>query len=254
MDDAAVIAQLAGARRVVALSHARERTEGVVGVLWRGRSAVAICAHRCELSELPGAIGGLSQLERLDVGDNRISALPELPASLRELYVYDNRLATLPALPKLAVLDANRNQLAALPAIEAIDFVYLAANRLASLPAFRGVRYLNVGENPLGHLAIEDAAIEELRAEKAQLRSLAIERLTGLRELALRGNQLTGLPASIASLTQLRTLDLRGNQLDEVPEALRALPLSKLDLRWNPLRAPPGWLDELSRGGCLVYT
>lgn len=254
MQDAAVIEQLADTRRVVALSHARERTEGVIGVLWRGRSPVALCAHRCELDELPGAIGGLSQLERLDVGDNRLTALPELPPNLRELYVYDNQLATLPALPKLTVLDANRNQLTALPAITGIDFVYLAANRLASPPEIRGVRYLNVSGNPLGHLALEDATIEELRAENAALRSLAIEPLVGLRELALRGNQLTALPASIASLTQLRTLDLRGNQLDEVPDALRALPLTKLDLRWNPLRARPSWLDELSRRGCLVYT
>lgn len=253
MQDAAVIEQLAGARRVVALSHARERTEGVVGVLWRGRSAVAICAHRCELSDLPGAIAGLSQIERLDVGDNRLTALPELPASLRELYVDDNQLAALPALPALTVLDANRNQLAALPAITGIDFVYLARNRLVSVPEIRGVRYLNVSDNPLGHLALEDAAIEELRAENAQLRSLAIERLLGLRELALRGNQLTALPASIAALTQLRTLDLRGNRLDDVPDALRALPLTKLDLRWNPLRARPSWLDELSQRGCLVY-
>ena len=79
----------------------------------RARSAVAICAHRCELSELPGAIGGLSQLERLDVGHNRLTALPELPAAVRELYVHDNQLAALPALPQLTVLDANRNQLAA---------------------------------------------------------------------------------------------------------------------------------------------
>ena len=253
MNDAVVIAQLAGARRVVELSHARERTEGVIGVLWRARSAIAICAHRCELNGLPDAIAALSQLERLDVGDNRITALPELPASLRELYVHDNQLATLLALPRLTVFDANRNQLAELPALTGIDFVYLAANRLTSLPAIRGVRYLNVSNNPLGRLALEDAAIEELRAEQAQLRSLAIERLVGLRELALRGNELTALPASIASLAQLRTLDLRANQLDDVPDALHALPLAKLDLRWNPLRARPGWLDELSRRGCLVY-
>ncbi|MBC7976931.1 MAG: hypothetical protein H7138_18300, partial [Myxococcales bacterium] len=49
-------------------------------------------------------------------------------------------------------------------------------------------------------------------------------------------------------------LDLRGNRLDTLPEALRAMPLAKLDLRWNPLRALPGWIDELIDRGCLVYT
>jgi Leucine-rich repeat (LRR) protein len=253
VSDAAIVEQLAGMRRIVELPHARHRPDGVVGVLWRGGAAVAICAHRCELAALPEAIGSLSQLERLDVGDNRLTALPALPASLRELYVYDNQLARLPALPRLSVLDANRNRLDEVPPLAGLDFVYLADNRLTALPATTGVRYLNVGQNPLGHLAVSDPAIRELRAEQAQLRTLAIEPLANLRELSLRGNQLTALPPSIGKLGQLGVLDLRGNQLDELPEALRALPLTKLDLRWNPLRARPAWLDELASRGCLVY-
>jgi len=93
----------------------------------------------------------------------------------------------------------------------------------------------------------------ELRAEQAQLHALAIDRLAGLRELALRGNALVTLP-ELAGLTELRVLDLRSNQLDTLPEGLRDLALIKLDLRWNPLRARPTWLDELSERGCLVYT
>jgi Leucine-rich repeat (LRR) protein len=253
MQDATIVEQLAGTRPIVPLAHARQRTDGVVGVLWRDRAAIAICAHRCQLEVVPDAIATLSQLERLDVGGNRLTVLPTLPARLRELYVDDNQLARLPTLPRLAVLDANRNRLDELPALVDLDFAYLAGNRLTTLPAITGVRYLNVGGNPLGHLALGDPAIRELRAEQAQLRTLALEQLTGLRELALRGNQLAALPASIGALANLRSLDLRGNQLDELPEALRALPLAKLDLRWNPLRVRPRWLDELSDRGCLVY-
>jgi Leucine-rich repeat (LRR) protein len=253
VSDAAIVEQLAGARRIALLPHARHRTEGVIGVMWRGGTAVAICAHRCELAALPDTLGSLTQLERLDVGDNRLTELPALPASLRELYIHDNQLARLPALPRLAVLDANRNRLDELPALAGIDFVYLAANRLAALPAITAVRYLNVGNNPLVHLELADPEIQELRAEQAQLRTLAIDRLVGLRELSLRGNQLTALPQSIGKLGKLGVLDLRGNQLDDLPEALRALPLTKLDLRWNPLRARPAWLDELTSRGCLVY-
>ena len=253
MSDRAIVEQLAGGRPIALLPHARHRTEGVIGVLWRDGAAVAICAHRCELAALPDAIGSLAQLERLDVGDNRLTELPALPANLRELYIYDNQLSRLTELPRLSVLDANRNQLARLPALAGIDFVYLAANRLPALPKISSVRYLNVGNNPLGHLELSDPAIQELRAEQAQLRTLAIERLANLRELSLRSNQLEILPPSIGSLAKLTTLDLRDNRLDDLPETLRALPLAKLDLRWNPLRAQPRWLDELASRGCLVY-
>jgi Leucine-rich repeat (LRR) protein len=254
MQDAAIIGALAGSRRVVELAHARQRTDGEVGVLWRDGAAVAICAHNCGLAALPEAIGALGRLVRLDVGDNQIGALPALPAGLRELYIHDNRIARLPALPRLTVLDANRNRLAALPPLVDIDFVYLAGNRLTAPPEIRGCRYLNLCDNPLGHLVLTDPAIRELRAEHAELQGLSIERLTGLRELSLRGNQLTALPASIGAHAALRVIDVRGNQLDGLPEAVRALPLTKLDLRWNPLRERPPWLDELAGRGCLVYT
>jgi Leucine-rich repeat (LRR) protein len=253
MSDAAVVEQLAGKWPIVELAHARQRTDGVVAVLWRDGAAVMICAHGCHLATLPEAIGALGQLARLDLGGNQLTGLPALPGSLRELYIDDNRITELSELPELSVLDANRNRLEKLPALADLDFAYLAGNRLTELPEIRGVRYLNIGDNPLGQLTLDDPAIQELRAEHAELRALSIERLTGLRELALRGNQLTALPG-LAALTELRTLDLRGNRLDELPETLRGLPLTKLDLRWNPLRARPAWLDELAARGCRIYT
>jgi Leucine-rich repeat (LRR) protein len=255
--DAVILAQLADGRPIVELDHARHRTSGAVGVLRRGGEVTAICAHRADLERLPEAIGELAALERLDVGDNRLSELPALPASVRELYVHDNQLVRLPALPALQVLDANRNRLTGVAAIRDVGFVYLAGNRLAAVPETSGVRYLNVGDNPLGDLAAADAAadvaIEELRAENAGLTSLALHGLRGLRELSLRNNRLAALPASIGSLPRLCTLDLRGNQLDELPDTLLDLPLLKLDLRWNPLRGRPRWLDKLARRGCRVY-
>ncbi len=251
--DAAILEQLAGGRRIVELTHARQRTAGEIGVLRRDGAVTVICAHRANLERLPEAIGELAALERLDVGANRLSELPALPASVRELYVHDNQLVRLPVLPALQVLDANRNCLTEVAAIRDVGFVYLAGNRLVAAPETSGVRYLNVGDNPLGQLAAADAAIEELRAEHAELASLAIDGLRGLHELSLRNNRLAALPASIGSLARLCTLDLRGNQFDELPDTLLELPLTKLDLRWNPLRGRPRWLDELARRGCRVY-
>lgn len=252
--DARIIAELAAGRPIVELTHARERTSGVIGVAWRDGKAVRLCANRCGLDALPERLDELARLERLDVGGNRLTKLPELPGGLRELYIDDNQIAELPALPRLAVLDANRNRLTHLPPLADLAFAYLAENRLTEVPEVRNVRYLNVCDNPLAALAFSaPTGLRELRAERVGLRSLALDGLTELRELSLRGNQLAELPAAIAALTELRVLDLRGNRLDDVPAALRALPLAKLDLRWNPLRMRPAWLDELGAAGCLVH-
>lgn len=253
MRDLAIVEQLSSGRPVRRLSHARERSSGQFAVLERGDAVIALCAHAANLTALPIDLAALTRLERLDVGDNQLTELPALPASLRELYIHDNRLAQLPELPALTVLDANRNRLDRVPALQDIGFVYLAGNRLREAPVTSGVRYLNVGDNPLGSLTAADPAIAELRAEHAELEALAIDDLAGLRELSLRGNQLTALPAAIAALTRLEVLDLRSNQLDDLPEALAALPLTKLDLRWNPLRRRPPWLDELAARGCRIY-
>jgi Leucine-rich repeat (LRR) protein len=252
--DARLIAKLAAGRSIVDLSHPRARTDGVIAVQWSATAtAIRICAHRCHLTHLPDDLSTLTQLERLDVGGNHLTHLPTLPPSLRELYVDDNQLPHLSPLPPLTVLDANRNHLTHLPPLTDLAFAYLAENRLTTLPALRNVRYLNVSDNPLATLALSaDAGVRELRAERIQLRALALDGLTELRELALRGNQLTQLPDAIATLAHLRILDLRGNRLDDLPSALRALPLAKLDLRWNPLRMRPAWLDELATG-CLVH-
>jgi Leucine-rich repeat (LRR) protein len=251
--DTEILDQLAGGRPIVQLTHARQRTAGEIGVLRRDGAVTAICAHRTNLTHLPALLAELTALERLDVGDNRLIELPALPGSLRELYVHDNKLIRLPALPRLDVLDANRNHLTEVSAIRDVSFVYLAGNRMAAPPDISGVRYLNIGDNPLGRLMVTDAAVEELRAEHAELTSLMVDGLPELRELSLRNNCLTSLPASIGSLPRMHTLDLRGNQLDELPDTLLALPLIKLDLRWNPLRVRPRWLEQLARRGCLVY-
>ncbi|HET9621764.1 MAG TPA: hypothetical protein VFP84_10375 [Kofleriaceae bacterium] len=255
--DAAVVTALAAGRPIVELAHARQRTDGVIAVAWRDGKLVRLCAHRCGLATLPARLVTLDALERLDVGGNQLAELPDLPAALRELYVDDNQLAALPALPRLTVLDANRNRLARVAALHDLRFAYLADNRLTEVPALRNVRYLNVSDNPLAALAITQADAEdglrELRAERAQLTTIQLTGLRDLRELALRGNRLAALPASFATLRALRVLDVRANQLDDVPAALRALPLDKLDLRWNPLRARPAWLDALAARGGRVY-
>lgn len=246
--DRDVLAQLG--LPIVELPHPRARTTGAIGVEWRDGRAIRVSAHRCGLAQLP-ALASLDALLRLDVGDNQLTQLPALPLSLRELYIHDNQLTALPELPPtLDVLDANRNRLVELRPLADLSFAYLAENQITALPALRGVAYLNVCDNPLVALRLHDPSLRELRAERVGLATVELD-LPSLQELSLRGNQLT---AFRLNAPRLHALDLRGNALDTLPESLRSLELAKLDLRWNPLRAPPAWLDELRARDCLVYT
>jgi Leucine-rich repeat (LRR) protein len=133
-------------------------------------------------------------------------------------------------------------------------FAYAASNRLVHVPAMRGVRYLNVSGNPLTSIDELDGVLE-LRIEDAELAAIpeAVRRLSGLRELHLRGNAIASLPAWIGELRALEVLDVRGNRIDDVPDSLSALPLRKLDLRWNPLRRSQPQLALIATRGCLVY-
>jgi len=55
-------------------------------------------------------------------------------------------------------------------------------------------------------------------------------------------------------LRELRQIDLRGNPLTDLPAAIATLPrLDKLDLRWVTTLAPPMWITTLEARGWLIY-
>jgi Leucine-rich repeat (LRR) protein len=81
-----------------------------------------------------------------------------------------------------------------------------------------------------------------------------VGQLTRLRELHLRNNRLSTLPAWMGEMLELRQIDLRGNPLQSLPEAMATLPrLEKIDLRWVTTLTAPGWIGDLEARGCLVY-
>jgi Leucine-rich repeat (LRR) protein len=86
-----------------------------------------------------------------------------------------------------------------------------------------------------------------------------IGRLSALRELKLRYNELTSVPAEIGQLTSLRTLDLTDNQLTSVPAEIGQLTsLTELYLCNNQLTRAcmltivPAAIRELEAAGCEV--
>jgi internalin A len=75
----------------------------------------------------------------------------------------------------------------------------------------------------------------------------SISKLTGLRTLYLRGNQITALPEWIGRLTGLQWLHLDGNQLTGLPEWIGQLTgLQRLDLDGNQLTALPEFISKLA--------
>ena len=150
-----------------------------------------------KLWELPESIGRLTQLRKLYLFENQLTALPESLdrlTQLEALYLGGNRLTALPeslgSLTELQELSLWSNQLTTLP--ESIDRLtqlqqlYLANNQLTALPE-------------------------------------SIDRLTQLQTLYLANNQLTALPESIGRLTQLQRLYLDNNQLTALPEPIEKL-------------------------------
>ena len=153
-------------------------------------------------------------LEKLDVSQNELIALPELASlpELRELLLNHNQLGLLPslaALVELKLLEASHNRLAALPedlgagAAPPLARLGCAHNLLATLP-----------------------------------RSLV--GMTSLEQIDLSHNKLSALPDGLSALTQLRSVALGHNQLRALPDDLLAhLPpqLEELGLEHNRLGA-----------------
>ena len=188
----------------------------------RHEGATELDLSNMGLTEVPGAIASLTQLQELDLSRNHLTALPEAIASLTQLETLnlsDNHLTELPeaiaSLTQLQELDLSNNQLTQLP------------DAIGSLSKLRS---LNLSDNELTQLPE------------------AIASLTQLQELDLFDNELTQLPDAIGFLTQLQTLDLGGNQLTELPEVITSLTqLQSLDLGKNHLKTLPNSLINLTK-------
>ena len=127
---------------------------------------------------------------KLDCGDNRITALPELPSSLTRLNCNSNQLTALPELPaRLTILACSSNQLTALPKLPvSLTWLACSTNQLSTLPELPArLTELNCGGNQL-------TALPELPSS--------------LTRLSCFNNQLTTLPVLLDSLTRL---DCRNN-------------------------------------------
>jgi uncharacterized protein YjbI with pentapeptide repeats len=168
---------------------------------------------------IPGELGRLSELERLDLAHNRLSG--GIPAALA-------------ALADLELLDLSHNDLSgAIPGelghLADLETLDLAGNGLTgSIP------------RELGNLA--DLEVLDLRySELSGFIPGELGALADLQTLSLSGNKLSGnIPGDLGYMAELESLDLSYNRLSgPIPPSLGNLSdLERLDLAGNVLSGP----------------
>ena len=115
------------------------------------------------LPELPAS------LIELRCNGNKLTVLPELPASLTKLNCISNQLTALPELPSsLTRLQCASNQLTALPVLpDSLTLVDCAGNKLTALPVLpASLTLLDCRDNP--RLARDPATQAALQAKRAR--------------------------------------------------------------------------------------
>jgi len=192
---------------------------------------------------------------KLGCNGNRLTALPELPASLTYLNCGNNKLTALPELPpSLTVLNCLENQLIALPELPAsLTNLYCADNQLTTLPELPGsLTKLDCGDNQLTALPELPARLANLYCSDNQLTTLP-ELPASLTELECDSNQLITLPVLPDSLTFLSCSSNKLTTLPVLPESLTRLDCSK-----NPSlarkRATKRTLKAFIERGGFVYS
>ncbi len=197
-----------------------------------------------QLTEIPEVLGKLTNLTLLMLSNNQLTEIPECLSKLTHLTALtlnNNQLTEIPEylskLTNLTVLDLSNNQLTEIPEclskLTHLTELYLSDNQLTGIPEALG---------KLTNLTVLDLNNNQLTEIPEYL-----SKLTHLTELHLSDNQLTEIPEALGKPTNLTWLDLNNNQLTEIPECLNKLThLTTLTLSNNQLTEIPEYLSKLT--------
>jgi len=190
------------------------------------------------LTELPAAIGKLTQLETLILGKVEKR---EWQDGKPVLTLITNQLATLPneltALKNLKSLNLSGNPLKVIPEV------------VFQLQSLEVLHLVSVGLSEVPHSLIQLPNLTTLFLDSNQITQIpeAIAQLTNLTTLSLYSNQITQIPEAIAQLTNLTRLFLDSNQITQIPEAIAQLTnLTTLSLDSNQITQIPEAIAQLT--------
>ncbi|PRP75101.1 leucine-rich repeat-containing protein [Planoprotostelium fungivorum] len=196
------------------------------------------------ITKLPKNIGQFHKLQRLDLGGNHLSLVPEglnSLSSLKILILSENRLCAFPKLDgmtSLEILDLSRNTIPSLPDdlnLPHVQVLKLARNGISNLPT------------PVNLESLQEIDLARNRITVLS-GSFCASVCRTLRILTLKHNTIEVLPPEFAQLRRLETLNLKANALREFqPELLGLKELIRLDLRLNQLVKLPNDLSGYSR-------
>jgi Leucine-rich repeat (LRR) protein len=185
--------------------------------------------------ELSPTIGGLPELETLELQGNKLSSLPEdlgLLVNLRVLNISNNQVTALPMqefckLP-LAHLLAAKNQLSGT----------LFGPGATQMPR---IQQLDVSVNSLESFSsttIELPLLKELNIAFNRISTLpVVSSWTSLAAFLAEENKFTELPEGFTSLPQLRTVDFTGNDFSRLDPQIGTMNnLESIKFAANPIR------------------
>ncbi|XP_028330204.1 volume-regulated anion channel subunit LRRC8C-like [Gouania willdenowi] len=178
----------------------------------------------CELERIPSAVFSLSNLQELDLKENKLTTVEEIMSlqhcqRLVTLRLWHNKITYIP------------DHISKLHSLETLDISW---NKIRKLPSrlfyCTKLRHLDVSHNQLSHLPPDVNILQGLQFLSAAFNSLDIlpDELFSckrLKTLIVSNNCLSSLSARVASLSQLVRLDIKGNPLESLPLEIWDCPL-----------------------------
>uniref|UniRef100_A0A8C4U3T5 PDZ domain-containing protein n=1 Tax=Falco tinnunculus TaxID=100819 RepID=A0A8C4U3T5_FALTI len=210
----------------------------------------------------------LTQLERLDLGSNEFTEVPEVLeqlSGLKEFWMDGNRLTLIPGfigtLKQLTYLDVSKNNIEVveegISGCGSLQDLLLSSNSLQQLPksigSLKKVTTLKIDENQL--ISLPDSiggllSLEELDCSFNEIETLpsSVGQLSNIRTFAADHNFLTQLPSEIGNWKHLTVLFLHSNKLEFLPEEVGDMQkLKVINLSDNRLKNLPFTFTKLQQ-------